>query len=275
MTIRLTHSNPYVNLQCTESKRPLKLLVDSGAHISIILAKPNLINPGTKINHNEIMNIRGVGKGKELLTKGYSLLNLLLPFSNLQHKFHILDDVDHNIPYDGILGGDFFTENKAVIDYKEKVFKTGRNSVPLFLTVNEHSQERKSNDIFMLAARTEQLIEINVLNPEIKEGVIPELSLPKGLLVSRAITKVNSNSKAFATILNPTDSPVPYDEIRVKLEPLPKQSYLFAIQEMYNPSHSKMVLDNIRDDHLNPEEKTSLHKIITEYDDIFHIEGYQ
>lgn len=267
-TISSTSTNPYVEIYCTESIRKLKFLVDTGAHISIILVKPNVIKPGTPIFHDDMVKITGVGKGIVLHTLGYSLLHLEPFFTNSGHKFHLLPNEGHNIPFDGILGHDFFQNHGVTIDYENQWVKSSIGSVPLFIT-QEVNEIPKVN----IPARTEQLIEIEIINPEIKEGIIPELNLSNGLYLSRAVTVVNAYSRAYATILNSTNAPALIGTIRVELEPFPKEASLFIAQTPYTPEHRDSVLKKVRDEHLNSEEKSSLHEIINEYDDIFHVEG--
>lgn len=267
-SINISHSNPHVEIDCVESLRTLKFLIDTGAHISVILVRPNVIKSGTQIYHDDMINITGVGKGTTLRTLGYSLLHLKPFLSEPGHKFHLLKDEGHNIPFDGIIGHDFFQNHGILIDYKNQWIRSSSGSVPLLIT-----QKCENFCKVSVPARTEQLIEIEIVNPEIKEGVIPDLRLSDGAYLSRAITKVNSKSRAYATVLNSTDSSILIGTIRVQLEPLPKQSFLFFAQDSYDPKHCESVLEKIRDEHLNEEEKASLHGIINEYDDVFHVEG--
>ena len=271
-SINLSDSNPNVEVNCTESLRKLKFLVDTGAHISVILMKPDIIKSGTRIYHDDLLNITGVGKGTALRTLGYSLLHVEPFDTQVGHKFHLIKDESHNIPFDGILGHDFLQTHEALIDYKNQQLKSSSGTTPLFITHGYANPCETS-----ISPRTEQLIEIEILNPEIEEGIIPEsipeLNLSNGVYLSRAITKINSNNKAFATVLNSTDKPTLIGTIQVKLEPLPKQSFLFITQNSYEPRHSEIVLNNVRDEHLNEEDKDSLHKILREYDDIFFVEG--
>lgn len=246
----------------------MKFLVDTGAHISVILVRPEVIKTGTPIYYDDMVKITGVGKGVILHTLGYSLLHLEPFLTNSGHKFHLLRDEGHNIPFDGILGHDFFQTHGVTIDYKNQWVKSPIGTIPLFIAHEINESPKVS-----IPARTEQLIEIEIENPEINEGIIPELNLSNGLYLSRAVTTVNANSKAYATILNSNNSPALIGTIRVQLEPFPKEASLFISQTAYEPQHRDSVLKNVRDEHLNDEEKSSLHKIISEYDDIFHVEG--
>lgn len=166
--VLLSNSNPHVEISCVEALRKLKLkfLIDTGAHISVILVKPDMIIPGTTIYHDDQLNISGVGKGTKLRTLGYSFLHLEPFIMKTGHKFHLLKDEDHNISFDGILGHDFFQNHEVVIDYKNQWMRSAIGSVPLLIT-------QECNDSYKLSipARTEQFIEIEIINPETGELV--------------------------------------------------------------------------------------------------------
>lgn len=75
----------------------LKFLIDTHAHISVILTKPKMMQSGTPIYHDNHLNINGVGKGIKLRTLGYSLLHLEPFIMETGHKFHLLKDENHDL----------------------------------------------------------------------------------------------------------------------------------------------------------------------------------
>ncbi|RZC42513.1 hypothetical protein BDFB_012882, partial [Asbolus verrucosus] len=74
------------------------------------------------------------------------------------------------------------------------------------------NQER-TNSSTSTTPRSETVIEIEVLNPEIKEGICPETYLHTGVYLPKAVVTVIDN-KALTTILNRTDQKVKIDNIR-------------------------------------------------------------
>lgn len=130
--------------------------------------------------------------------------------------------------------------------------------------------------VFQIKSRTETIIEININNPEIKEGIIPELELEKGVYLSKAIVKVNSNNKAFATILNTRIIDKTIKPLSVTLEPLPLQSKTLTLHDNKSPSSNKteretLLRENLRLDHLNSDEKKSILDICLKFNDIFYL----
>ena len=74
------------------------------------------IDPSTNIDVSETCSISGISKNATS-TLGTISTNIVLPDNNkLLHKFHIVND-ELPIPTDGLLGRDFLTNNKCIIDY--------------------------------------------------------------------------------------------------------------------------------------------------------------
>lgn len=60
-------------------------------------------------------------------------------------------------------------------------------------------------------------IEADVLNPEINEGIIPEIELNEGIYISKAIVKVKNNNKCIISVLNTRVTDQYLDNISIKL----------------------------------------------------------
>lgn len=55
----------------------------------------------------------------------------------------------------------------------------------------------------IIKAGTKAIVKITIQNPEIGEGIIPDIEFPKKVYLSKAVVKVNlSNNKALVTFLN-------------------------------------------------------------------------
>lgn len=251
---------PYIQFESRIAKFGiLKLLIDTGASISII--KSQSLKNKFKINKNEIIEINGVNK--EVTNKTLGTTNITI--NDTTHKFHVICE-QTNIPYDGILGHDYLKSSGSVIDFKNKLLTNPCTSMPLFYI------NRSTNELQILNPRSETLIEIHVLNPEIKEGIIPDITISDSVFLCKAITRVHSNSKAYATILNCSNYYQTITKPFIKLEPLSDKSFIFEISDKYSERVNKME-KCIRTSHLNSEEKSSLLNLCYKYNDIFHLEG--
>lgn len=90
-----------------------------------------------------------------------------------------------------ILGHDYLKSSDSVIDFKNKFLTNPCTSIPLFYL------NRSTNEQQILNPRSETLIEIHVLNPEIKEGIIPNITISDSVFLCKTITRVHSNFKLF------------------------------------------------------------------------------
>lgn len=56
---------------------------------------------------------------------------------------------------------------------------------------------------YLLKARSDTILKVLISNPEIKECLVPgQTDLPKGIYISKALTKVDTFNKAIISILN-------------------------------------------------------------------------
>lgn len=103
----MTLKTEATNSECT-------FLVDSGAEISVL--KPTKVNQSINTDTSQICSITGIHQ-QALDTLGTINVPLHLPYDcTVIHKFHLIPE-DLPIPTDGILGRDFLTKFRCVIDY--------------------------------------------------------------------------------------------------------------------------------------------------------------
>lgn len=138
-----------------------------------------------------------------------------------------------------------------------------------FKNCNPHA-----SNTFILNERSETLIEIDELNKNIVEGICPEMNVCDGVFLAKSLVKVTENGKCLTTILNTNNYKVKINKIRVNLEPFQEESsFVFNINVTPNPNPLKeriqIMNNNLRLDHLNTEEKSSILEICHDYNDIF------
>lgn len=135
------------------------------------------------------------------------------------------------------------------------------------------------NNSILLKPRTETVVNVQILNSEISEGICPEIEILQGVYLCPSIVKVNNNH-AITSILNTTEKSVKINEIKIKLEEL---NHISENNEYYNirkisqnnfrPERLQQITQLLRIDHLNEEEKQTLIDICHEYNHIFHVKG--
>ena len=213
--------------------------------------------------------LHGLSANNPVETVGSCPIPVRFYDDSIEIKFYILNEVT-NIPFDGLLGKDFLQNESATIDYESHTLTLRSETVPISL--NCENSGREEVHLINLKARTETLIEIQVENPEIKEGIIPRIQLRRGVYLSKAITKVNKNNKAYATVLNTRIIDQQILPISVWLEPLPRDSIILSLDNSnIGPvSRINLLRKNLRLDHLNAEEKKAVLDICTTYSDIFY-----
>lgn len=259
----------FVTLKCSESNsgtNNLILLVDTGANNSII--KAHSLNNQTVFYDSEKLTIKGIDvKTEYTKTCGFTFLNFNVSDNKFTNKFHVIN-TPSNIPYDGLLGSDFLKSYNVQINYSNNQMTLQKRSNSFSIPIHKINNEQ-----YTLSPRSETLVEIQINNPEIKEGIIPEMEILDGVYLSRAITTVNSNSKAYASILNTLEKEVTIQESKLSLLPLPNESYIFEINESHTVNRNDLLQKSLRTDHLNLEEEESLLKICYQFNKLFYLEG--
>lgn len=142
------------------------------------------------------------------------------------------------------------------------------------LSPNKNFKTPCQNFKIELKPRSKNVISLQILNSEIAEGICPSNILNPQLLLAKAIVKVNEG-KALTTILNVSDETQYVDPISVYLEPLDQNdATVFAMPSgttKKSSSRLKLLRDNLRLDHLNPEEKHDIVQLCSDYNDIFFL----
>ena len=102
------------------------------------------------------------------------------------------------------MGNDFLNTQKATISYEKNELKL--NCLPFPITLYTNSNPSNSNTYF-LSPRSETVIEIDILNSKISEGICPEVQICEGVFLAKSLVKVENNL-AFTTALNPSENPI-------------------------------------------------------------------
>jgi len=93
------------------------------------------LRPGFSYESNEGINIKGISSSV-LRTEGTTRLKLFTPTHETTHVFHVMGD-NFGCQYDGILGQDFWKNNRATINYCDRTITMGEVIMSFDNEVNE------------------------------------------------------------------------------------------------------------------------------------------
>lgn len=248
------------------------------------MIKIGSLKGNVEIDQSVQYNLTGIGGGTAK-TQGCCQISILAPGRRIFHTFHVVSDA-FPIKFSGILGDDFLKDRKAVIDYEKDELRVGNIILSLeheFKTPKPQAKQRAVSSDKAISAenpiivhpRTETIVEVDILNPEIGQGIIPEVRIMEGVYLCRSMVTVNPNGKAITTILNSRLKMVKISALSVLLEPIEEDSQILNLNTETNQDASRLkkLEELIQTQHLNPEEKESIVKLCRDYHDIFHLEG--
>lgn len=277
-------------------------MIDSGSDATLL--RHDLVAPDIPRDKLDVLFLRGI-TSKPLITLGSVSVVLL----GKAVKFHLMPD-DFTLPYDGILGTDFFTQAKAIIDYEGKCVRLRGIHIPF-----------AERTVVVAKARTVTPFFANIVNPERQCGYIPPLISIPGVHLGDAIV-TNSNGRAYLPLFNTKeeeyDIEVPsvllreFDTVEtlsdldqklestdpvavdarghvitdglcgstLPLRPLSNSAASASIQSINDncsvtssdsQDRINTILALLRLDHLNSEERESVERLIREHPDRFHL----
>lgn len=211
----------------------------------------------------------------------------------ITHQFHLADNFE--IYYDAVLGNDFLIKNKAILNYdcktltfpfmylikKESIEMNNVNpTLPSKEALEEIPSPLKLNTKTNtnIPARTEKIIQIEtsnsheciVLGGEIQEKVYLGNSLSKPIANKMFITVVNANDSDI-TLSPESISKYVHDVKDYIVTPL--DSVENKLTHKYKSNRLKILEENLKLDHMNIEERSSILQICREYNDLFHLPG--
>lgn len=249
-----------------------RFLIDTGASSSLIKLE-KLKQTKSKYNPTEILTLNGLSANTPVKTIGSIVLNTRIHNKFLDIKFHIVKQ-ESNIPFDGLIGQDFLKQEGAEINYSQGFLKIKSLPFPVKLQL---SSKKESGNSYILNPRSETVIQVDILNSGITQGICPEVVLYDGVYIAKAIVKVDSDNKALTTVLNTRDCEMRINKLKLTLEPFNEKTCSVFLTNNSNqkslarPERLELLKSNLRVSHLNSEEKDSIEKICTEYNDIFFL----
>lgn len=167
---------------------------------------------------------------------------------NPQDWIYLIECKFHNT-YDGIIGNDILRKYKAVTDYNQNILKINNQIIPLKFPSN-HTVKFVTN------------VECGLVHITDFRSSSGEIILKEGIY----------NSENFKVEIE-TNLECP-EIIYIKPEnawPVTMENYFLSNEPITSDNHSDLpLLDQIRIDHLNSEEKTKFSRLINKYSQLFY-----
>lgn len=306
-----------ITIDISICNRPVKLLVDSGAHATML--KSNLIKSNILYYPQVRYAMVGInGPNNPVMTHGATYGNVVICGIKMQSQFQIADDRMH-LNYDGILGLDFMMQYKAIIDMSNMTLAVtlppwhnmyeederhmfGRSYPNIKITSKNNELMYSENEIKSqtnsvgkkagkLTAHVNRLELYKCADLDINEGVklapyttrnftvdVPGEVLCKakmftaGVFMTDTIIHEGNNT---VTVVNNSDETVRLNSLEVETEPISNYNVFRLKKTASNDSQRriKVILDTMDMSHCNDHEKKMIEKLVSEYYDVFYMEG--
>lgn len=276
---------------------PSTFLVDTGAQISLI--KKGMLASHVSINPEITFTLSGIAHSESFQSLGQAIVIIQVGAAYILQTFQVIAD-NFPLKYPGILGADFCKENGVSLDFQDNKLKITEFQHPIQINersiqnpspntppstpnktqdfdfknyplsaVKNESKNQNIGDVVTIKARTQQIIKIHAL--ENKIGVIENnsIKLPEGIFIPNTIIE-SKNNEAFIPILNINENDVTIQRPSVSLQTLDN----YELQENNNHKSSDRIsklIQSLRFDHLNDEEKKNLIPLIEEFNDVFSL----
>lgn len=246
----------FIELNISITDRPIKLLIDTGAAISVL--KENVLNSIVRVNDNNIINITGIGN-TNTSTIGTVDAEIYLNNVSCRHTFHVVYN-NFSIPCDGILGLDFIKKFDCEINYSE--------NPKLQVKVNNYfinipiSYSPWLSNVMTIPPRCEVVRKIKY--PPIKESLlILNQEISPGIFIGRSLV---SKDRPYVRILNINEEEKEIPDNPLQFETL--VDYNIITLNNYKPTRRDELLKLLAKK-FPKIAQDNLTELCTEYEDIF------
>lgn len=239
--------------------------MDCGSDISLIKFNPNFI-----INKNECLEFSGITEGTKT-TLGTTKVDLLYQNHKIIHKFHVIEE-NFELPTFGLLGKDFL-RGLCNIDMINDRLIISQNDINLTIPIFD------SPDIntWCIPPKCEIVKKLNNFKHE-EDMLVEPKELANGVLCGKSV--INKNSP-YVRILNTNNKHIYINQNLIKLSSV-KNYNIMNLNTNNNNSNqndsrkstiNEIIFSNKNHKNLPNEVKEKLKEVISEYSDIFHLEG--
>ena len=256
----------------------LHLLVNSGADISLLKRKGLL---GTaEFEPRDRVRVKSV-EGPIIETHGSIETKILEGSLKIPFRFQLVSkQVD--LLGDGILGRDFLKQMQVQICYHSRTLTfmyagvTITKSLSNNLSGNKLTNSGERAGRIRIPPRSEIIVRLPAeTGAATAEGLVERKELLPGVYLAGSLVKVE-NGCILTSVLNTTEKEVNMPKPVVMVTEVDNGDPLVSDPKSsteWKESRDERVLNKLRMDHLNSEEKTSLGEICFDYQDVFFLPG--
>lgn len=242
-----------------------RFLIDSGSSISLIKVKSLLDE--VLVNQKTILNLSGIGSGT-IKTLGTCQAEINLNENVLlNHLIHVVKS-DFPIDYDGIIGQDILTKFSSYkIDHLKNVFRIEmcKNSFEIKLCNDKY--------FFTIPKRSQLFLKVPMDMNKTSISILKSKQLAEGVYIGNAMIEIN-NGFSKIPILNINDTEINIYDLELDIDDFENYDMLFEENiNLKNNDRKTQIINNIRVDHLNDQEKNSIINLCVQFQDIFHLKG--
>ena len=155
----------------------LKFLIDTGAEISVV--KGTSLKPEFSYESTEGINIKGISNSL-LKTEGTARLKLVTPTHETTHVFHVMG-INFSCHYDGILGHDFWKNDRATINYCDR-------TITMDDVIMSFDNEANKTHKLSLKPRTESTVQLPTKSTGL--GIISKREIIPGVYLTQSFRKL-------------------------------------------------------------------------------------
>ena len=159
-------------------------LVDPGSDLNLI--KTQALLPESTFNPQQSVLLAGI-TDHPVRTIG----TIEIPVLDSTAEFHV---VRNNFPItsDGILGRPYLRQEQSELSFRHNTMVTKSRPVTPVRFIDEESTEAKRalrheikpfKRILKVQARTQRVVPVDVVNPDVTDGYLPKIDTPKGLFM--------------------------------------------------------------------------------------------
>lgn len=210
--------------------RKISLLIDSGADISVI--KICNINPQQQIYYSHSVNIKGVTQNL-VKTLGTTRTSIFFGNNALPHEFHVVEN-NFPIPADGILGRDFLTRRKCILNYDKWTMHFKSN----YCSIEVPMLGGPIPNFVTIPPRCEVIRTINDSKLCDEGNVILNEEIAPGIFVASSIV---SRTYPYIRLINITNENVQIDTNCIRHEKLTNYD-IFQVNETNNEQNRQQKL---------------------------------
>jgi Reverse transcriptase (RNA-dependent DNA polymerase)/RNase H-like domain found in reverse transcriptase/Retroviral aspartyl protease len=231
-------------------------LIDNGSDISII--KEEKLKDSQKLKPNSIVTIKGIAAG-EMTTIGATTLTMLFEEKcGLEHEFLI---VKRHIPFefDGIIGIDFLTRYRCLIDYDKFLLNFKHEGLLLEIPLVE--------EIHIIPPRSEIICRLKVVINQ--ASIILAEEIENGVFCANSIVE----HTPYIRFMNTTMQTKIIKKFRPTIKKLSDYEVLNNQKVTENAKRKERLIEEIKLDNLSPDNAGVIEEICREFSDIFYLRG--